>query len=53
MTDCPRPVAAIGVVSVTLSLIGLYLSDRLGIKTGERGELPGSMVLIAVASGIL
>ncbi len=47
----------IGVVSVTLSLIGLDLGDRLGTKTGERGELLGGLVLIAVgiavASGIL
>jgi manganese efflux pump family protein len=47
----------IGVVSVTLSLIGLDLGDRLGTRTGERGELLGGLVLIAVgiamASGIL
>ena len=47
----------IGVVSVTLSLIGLDLGDRLGTNTGERGELLGGLVLItvgiAVASGIL
>jgi manganese efflux pump family protein len=40
-----------------LSLIGLELGDRIGTKTGERGELPGGLVLIAVgivvASGIL
>jgi putative Mn2+ efflux pump MntP len=52
-------VAAItlGAVSVTLSLIGLELGDRLDTKTGERGELLGGLVLIAVgiavASGIL
>jgi putative Mn2+ efflux pump MntP len=47
----------IGAVSVTLSLIGLELGDRLGTKTGERGEPLGGLVLIAVgiavASGIL
>ena len=47
----------IGVVSVTLSLIGLDLGDRLGTKTGERGELLGGLILIvvgiAVASGVL
>ncbi len=46
----------IGAVSATLSLIGLELGDRLGTKTGERGELLGGLVLmavgIAVASGI-
>ena len=49
--------AIIGAVSVTLSLIGLELGDRIGTKAGERGELPGGLVLIAVgiavASGIL
>jgi putative Mn2+ efflux pump MntP len=47
----------IGVVSVTLSLVGLELGNRLGTKTGERGELIGGLVLIAVgiaiASGVL
>ena len=53
------PVAAItiGAVSVTLSLIGLELGDRLGTRTGERGELLGGLVLIAVgvavAGGVL
>jgi putative Mn2+ efflux pump MntP len=40
-----------------LSLIGLEPGDRIGTKTGERGELLGGLVLIAVgiavASGIL
>jgi putative Mn2+ efflux pump MntP len=47
----------IGAVSVTLSLAGLELGDRLGTKVGERGELIGGLVLIAVgiaiAGGIL
>ena len=47
----------IGAVSVTLSLIGLELGNRIGTKTGERGELLGGVVLIAVgiavAAGIL
>jgi len=47
----------IGAVSVTLSLIGLELGNRIGTKTGERGELLGGLVLIAVgvavATGIL
>jgi putative Mn2+ efflux pump MntP len=49
--------AIIGAVSVILTLAGLELGDRLGTKTGERGELIGGLVLIAVgiaiASGIL
>ena len=47
----------IGAVSVTMSLIGLELGGRLGAKTGERGELLGGLVLIAVgvalATGIM
>jgi manganese efflux pump family protein len=46
----------IAVVSVALSLVGLELGNRLGAKTGERGELLGGLVLIgvgiAVASGV-
>jgi len=46
----------IGAVSVTMSLAGLELGNRLGAKTGERGELLGGLVLIgvgiAMASGI-
>jgi manganese efflux pump family protein len=46
----------IGAVSVGMSLIGLELGSRIGIRTGERGELLGGLVLIgvcvAVASGI-
>jgi putative Mn2+ efflux pump MntP len=47
----------IGAVSVTLSLIGLELGNRIGAKTGERGELLGGLVLIgvgaAIATGVL
>ncbi len=47
----------VGAVSITMSLAGLELGSRLGARTGERGELPGGLVLIAVgiaiASGIL
>jgi manganese efflux pump family protein len=47
----------IGVISVTMSLIGLELGSRIGAKAGERGELLGGLVLvgvgIALASGVL
>jgi putative Mn2+ efflux pump MntP len=50
-------VTVIGAVSVSLSLLGLELGDRLGTKTADRGELIGGLVLIAVglalATGIL
>jgi manganese efflux pump family protein len=42
----------IGAVSVTLSLAGLELGNRLGAKTGERGELLGGLVLIAVGLAV-
>ncbi len=44
-------------VPMPAQLAGLELGDRLGTKTGERGELLGGVVLIAVGiavtSGIL
>jgi len=47
----------IGTVSVSISLVGLELGDRLGAKTSERGELIGGLVLvgvgIAIATGTL
>jgi manganese efflux pump family protein len=47
----------IGAVSVTMSLIGLELGSRIGTRAGERGEVLGGLVLIAVgiavASGVL
>ncbi len=47
----------IGAISVSLSLIGLELGNRIGTRAGERGELLGGVVLIgvgvAVASGIV
>ena len=50
-------VVVIGAVSVTLSLLGLELGDRLGARTGDRGELLGCLVLIgvdtALAAGVL
>jgi putative Mn2+ efflux pump MntP len=47
----------IGVISVAMSLAGLELGNRVGAKTGGRGELLGGLVLIgvgvAVATGII
>ncbi len=42
----------IGAVSVTLSLVGLELGNRLGAKTGGRSEFIGGLVLIAVGAAI-
>jgi manganese efflux pump family protein len=50
-------VVIIGATSVTLSLLGLELGDRLSTKTVGRGELVGGLTLIgvgiALAVGIL
>lgn len=47
----------IGAVSISLSLAGLELGNRLGAKTGENGEILGGLVLaavgIALATGAL
>jgi putative Mn2+ efflux pump MntP len=45
-------VATIGVVSVTLSLLGLELGHRLGTAAAARGELLGALVLIAVGAAL-
>ena len=49
--------AAIGAVSITMSLLGLELGSRLGTRTGDRGELVGGVVLIgvgiAIATGVI
>ena len=42
----------IGVASVALSLIGLELGAQIGAKAGQRGELLGGLVLIAVGAAI-
>ncbi|HEX4220542.1 MAG TPA: manganese efflux pump [Acidimicrobiales bacterium] len=42
----------IGLVSVTLSLVGLELGVRLGSRVGDRAELVGSLVLVGVGAAI-
>jgi manganese efflux pump family protein len=42
----------IGAISTGLSLIGLELGDRIGARAGQRGELLGAIVLIAVGAAI-
>jgi putative Mn2+ efflux pump MntP len=42
----------IGAISVTLSLIGLELGAQIGARAGQRGELLGGLVLIAVGAAI-
>jgi putative Mn2+ efflux pump MntP len=42
----------IGGISVALSLIGLELGAQIGTRAGQRGELLGGLVLIAVGAAI-
>ena len=42
----------IGAVSVTMSLAGLELGNRIGSRTGKYGEVAGGIVLIAVGAAI-
>jgi manganese efflux pump family protein len=42
----------IGAVSVALSLTGLELGDRIGARMGQRGEILGGVVLIAVGAAV-
>jgi putative Mn2+ efflux pump MntP len=42
----------IGGISVALSLIGLELGAQIGTRAGQRGELLGGLVLIAVGGAV-
>jgi manganese efflux pump family protein len=42
----------IGVVSVSLSIVGLELGSRLGTVIGERAEVVGGAVLVLVGLGV-
>jgi manganese efflux pump family protein len=42
----------IGGISVALSLVGLELGMQIGARAGQRGELLGGLVLIAVGAAI-
>ena len=48
----PLAAVIIGAVSIALSLAGLELGGRLGARTGQRGEILGSLILIAVGAAI-
>jgi manganese efflux pump family protein len=49
--------AVVAIVSVGMSLVGLELGNQLGARTGQRSELVGGAVLVAVgialAAGLL
>ena len=48
----PVAAAGIGTVSVVMSLAGLELGARIGMRAGQRGELLGGLVLIGVGVAI-
>ena len=48
----PLAAAVIGAVSVVMSLAGLELGARIGLRAGQRGELLGGLVLIGVGVAI-
>jgi len=48
----PLAAAIIGTVSVAMSLAGLELGGRIGLRAGQRGELLGSLILIGVGVAI-
>jgi manganese efflux pump family protein len=47
------PASVIGIVTATLSFIGLQLGNRLGEKFGKRMEIVGGAVLIVIGLRIL
>jgi manganese efflux pump family protein len=48
----PLAAVVIGAVSVVMSLVGLELGARIGLRAGQRGELLGGLVLIGVGVAI-
>jgi len=46
-------VIVIGVTSVGMSLLGLELGGRIGQRAGDRGEIVGGVVLIAVGIALV
>ena len=45
--------AVIGVVACGMTIIGMFLGRRLGIRFGKQMELVGGLVLIAIGANIL
>jgi manganese efflux pump family protein len=48
----PLAAAVIGTVSVVMSLAGLELGARIGMRAGQRSELLGGLILIGVGVAI-
>ncbi|MGC8877897.1 MAG: manganese efflux pump MntP family protein, partial [Anaerolineae bacterium] len=51
--DILYPSAIIGVVTGTLSLIGLLIGHRLGVLFGKRIEIAGGLILVGIGVRIL
>jgi len=47
------PSAVIGIVTASLSLIGIHIGNRLSVRFGKRMEVVGGIVLILIGSRIL
>jgi len=47
------PGAVIGVVATTLSAVGIVFGGRLGTRWGQRAEVAGGCVLVAIGAKIL
>jgi putative Mn2+ efflux pump MntP len=45
--------AAIGTVSVVMSLGGLEVGARIGMCAGQRGELLGGLIGVGVGTGVI
>lgn len=47
------PSAVIGVITSTLSLLGLWLGARLGLRFGKKMEVIGGLVLVGIGAKVL
>lgn len=47
------PSAVIGVITATLSIIGIHLGTRLGLALGRRMEVVGGLILLGIGLRIL
>ena len=47
------PVAVIGLVTATLTTVGMLVGSRLGARFGRRVEILGGLILVAIGTNIL
>ena len=48
-----QPSVVIGVVTAGISLVGIAIGDRVGVKWGSRAEFAGGILLVAIGIRIL